>query len=337
MIEVAKPGLQTTVQDLPGRIGYWHVGIPPSGPMDPLAFCIGNILVGNAREAAGLEMTALGPTLRFLDEALIALTGAAMVATLDGEPVPLWTAVTVRPGGVLTLGAIQGAGLRTYLLVRGGINVPPYLGSRATFPFGHLGGLEGRPLQPGDILPVGADEMIAAPAVPRRLPARLVPHYAAAWTIRVLPGPHEAPDFFTPEGAALFYETGWVVHHNSNRLGYRLIGPKLAFARADGGEGGPHPSNIHDCAYAIGTINVTGDVPIILTVDGPSLGGFVSIATVITADLWRVGQARANDVLHFRSTTLAAALRVRRAQQRMLADLGRVCEDEAARRRNRSR
>jgi urea carboxylase len=119
----------------------------------------------------------------------------------------------------------------------------------------------------------------------------------------------------------LFYATAWKVHHNSNRLGYRLIGPAPRFARTDGGEGGRHPSNIHDCAYAIGTVNFTGDVPIILTADGPSLGGFVSIATVVAAELWKVGQARANDTIRFRRLTTSRALGLRRRQERLLRDL----------------
>jgi hypothetical protein len=151
-IDVLDPGTQTTLQDWPGRVGYWDIGVPPSGPMDSLAFRLGNRLLGNPEGAAGLELTVTGPTLRFNTDTVIALTGARMSAHLDGQAVALWTAVPVRRGQLLELGGIHGAGVRSYLLVRGGLAAPAVMGSRATFTLGRIGGHGGRVLRPGDVL-----------------------------------------------------------------------------------------------------------------------------------------------------------------------------------------
>jgi urea carboxylase len=292
---VLAPGLQTTVQDYPGRIGYWHVGVPPSGPMDALAFRLANRLVGNAEGAAALEITVNGPTLRFESDTVIALTGADLAATLDGEPVPRWQAVSARAGAVLQLRSAAGAGLRAYLAAAGGIGAPEYLGSRATFILGKFGGAHGRALKTGDVLYFGP---AAAPPPPSRA---VFPNYTHTWEIAVLYGPHGAPDFFTRADIATFFSSAWKVHHNSDRTGVRLIGPKPEWARPDGGEAGLHPSNIHDNAYAVGTVDFTGDMPVILGPDGPSLGGFVCPATIVHAELWKIGQLRPGDFVRFRA------------------------------------
>ena len=291
--EVLEPGTQTTVQDSPGRLGYWAVGVPPSGPMDPLAFRIANDCVGNAPEAAALECTLTGPTLLFHQDATIAITGADMRATLDGVPVLRSQAVNVSAGATLRMGAVDGAGNRAYLAVSGGIDVPEYLGSRSTFILGKFGGHAGRTLRTGDLLRFGTSA-----GQPR--PCMQPPVYANHWDIGVLYGPHGAPDFFTDASIATFFATAWKVHYNSDRTGIRLIGPKPEWARKDGGEAGLHPSNIHDNAYAIGTVDFTGDMPIILGPDGPSLGGFVCPATIIHDELWKMGQVKAGDSIHFR-------------------------------------
>jgi urea carboxylase len=295
-VDVLEPGVQTTVQDWPGRAGYWDVGVPPSGPMDPLALRLANRLLANPEGAAALECTASGPTLRFNSGTFIALCGAAMPAELDGAPVALWRAHRVGAGSVLRLGQVQGAGLRTYLAVSGGFDVPDYLGAKATFTLGHFGGHAGRTLRVGDVLPL-PDRAAAEPA--GALPKALIPRYSKRWEIGVLYGPHGAPDFFTPEDIDVFFATDWEVHYNSSRTGVRLVGPKPAWARSDGGEAGLHPSNIHDNAYAIGAIDFTGDMPIILGPDGPSLGGFVCPAVVVEAELWKVGQLKPGDRVRF--------------------------------------
>lgn len=300
-IEVLAPGTQTTIQDWPGRIGYWAVGVPPSGPMDPLSFRLANRLVGNDEGAAGIETTLSGPTFKFNTGAVICLAGAQLSATLDGEPVPYWRPLTVLEGQVLKLGGVNGPGVRAYIAVRGGIDVPPYLGSRSTFTLGKFGGHGGRTLRTGDVLHIGVAPAEAAPF--RALAPELKPQITRSWEIGVLYGPHGAPDFFAPDYIDTFFTVEWEVHYNSNPTGIRLIGPKPVWARADGGEAGLHPSNIHDNAYAIGTIDFTGDMPVILGPDGPSLGGFVCPATIAQAELWKMGQLRPGDKLRFRRLT----------------------------------
>jgi urea carboxylase len=292
-IRVLSGGTATSVQDFPGRTGYWAVGVPPSGPMDDLHFRLGNRLLGNAEGTAGLEITATGPTLLFNTPARICLTGADFGATLDGVPVSRHTPVAIAAGQTLALGRVRDGGVRGYLLVAGGLDIPAYLGSRSTFDLGEFGGHAARRLLAGDTLHLGntpASQPIAiAPPPP----------IGREWRLRVLYGPHGAPDFFTDGDIETFTTTTWKVHYNSNRTGVRLIGPKPHWARADGGEAGLHPSNIHDNPYAIGAVDFTGDMPIILGPDGPSLGGFVCPFTVIAADLWKVGQLAAGDTVAF--------------------------------------
>ncbi len=282
-VEVIEGGTQTTVQDYPGRLGYWHVGVPPSGPMDDKAFRLANEIVGNGPEAAGLEMSLIGPTLKFHHDAVIAVTGADM-------GVPRWEPLFVKAGETVRFGPVQGPGARAYLAVRGGLDVPLYLGSRSTFILGKFGG---RHLRPGDLLRFGD----AAPGEARACPEP--PVYGNAWEIGVTYGPHGAPDFFTDGDIEMFFSTAWRVHYNSDRTGIRLLGPKPEWARKDGGEAGLHPSNIHDNAYAVGTIDFTGDMPIILGPDGPSCGGFVCPATIVKAEQWKMGQLKAGDTVRF--------------------------------------
>jgi urea carboxylase len=305
-IEILEGGTQTTVQDHPGRLGYWHIGVPPSGPMDALSFRLANRLVGNPASSAGLECTLTGPRLRFRSAAVVALTGADMSATLNGAPLERFRPALVSAGGVIEMGALRAAGSRAYLAVRGGIDVPAYLGSRATFTLGQFGGHSGRALQPGDVLHIGEQPPAGAAAV---MSSALIPHLTDQWEIAVLIGPHAAPDFFTDDDINDLFSVAWKVHHNSSRTGVRLLGPKPRWARPDGGEAGLHPSNIHDNAYAVGTIDFTGDMPIILGPDGPSLGGFVCPATIIEADLWKMGQLKAGDSVRFVPVSLAEARR----------------------------
>ena len=318
VIEVVEPGTYSSVQDYPGRLGYWDIGVPPSGPMDDFAFRLANRIVGNHAEAAGLEFTLQGPTLRFHSDALIALTGADCPATLDDAPVAYWQPVAVKAGQLLRLGRAV-SGCRTYLAVRNGLDVPLYLGSRSTFALGQFGGHAGRTLRTADMLAISQPELAActtpAPiAPPQAAHPSLIPSYGSTWNIGVLYGPHGAPDFFTAEAIEEFFAAEWEVHYNSNRLGVRLSGPKPSWARADGGEAGLHPSNVHDCEYAIGSINFTGDFPVILTKDGPSLGGFVCPVTIAKAELWKVGQVKPGDKLRFHPIGFQQAQSVEQAQ-----------------------
>ncbi|MET0143568.1 MAG: 5-oxoprolinase/urea amidolyase family protein, partial [Ilumatobacteraceae bacterium] len=283
-ILVLDGGAFTTVQDLPGRVGYWHVGVPPSGPMDDLSHRLANLVVGNPATAAALELTGSGPTLRFTAPAVVAIVGAAMPMTVAGVPAAAGTPVVVSAGAVVAIGAVTGPGLRASLAVRGGIADTPYLASRSTFTLGGLGANGGRVLRSPDVLRVGP--AAGGARIPTALAPGVAPVLGSAWEIGVLVGPHTAPDFLTTNGLAELFRAEWVVHHNSARTGVRLVGPRLEWARADGGEAGLHPSNIHDTGYAIGAVDMTGDMPVILGPDGPSLGGFVCPAVVATAERW---------------------------------------------------
>jgi urea carboxylase len=297
-VQVLEPGVMTTVQEDPGRIGYWDVGVPPSGPMDALSFRLGNALLGNTREAPGLECTLSGPALQFLTETRIVIAGADMQPKVGGQPVALWNVVSVSAGSTLELGSVEGPGARTYVLVEGGFDMPRYLGSAATFTLGKFGGHAGRQLRAGDILPLhtGSQRTTQARA---SLPVPVRPALSKEWRIGVLYGPHGSPDFFTEEDIDTFFSTSWRVHHNSSRTGVRLIGPKPRWARQDGGDAGLHPSNIHDNAYAVGAVDFTGDMPVLLGPDGPSLGGFVCPAVIVQAELWKMGQLSPGDSVRF--------------------------------------
>ncbi len=295
-VEVLTGGTLTTVQDHPGRLGYWSVGVPPSGPMDDLSFRIGNRMVGNAEGDPGLEITANGPRLLFHTAATVCLAGAPTVAAIDGATLPMWEPVGVRAGATLAVESVGPPGVRAYLLIRGGLDVAPVLGSASTFTLGGFGGYAGRALRTGDVLHLGAD-VAASRAGGQAGGAR--PEIADRWEIAVLVGPHGDQEFLTSADITAFYATDWRVHHNSARTGVRLVGPSPDWARADGGDAGLHPSNIHDTAYSVGSIDFTGDVPIILGPDGPSLGGFVCPAVVAAGDRWKLGQLRPEDRVRF--------------------------------------
>ena len=303
-IEVLSAGTLTTVQDWPGRVGLWEVGVPPSGPMDNRSLRIGNRLLGNAEGAAGLEVTLIGPRLRFDAAARVAVTGAPLAVTLGGMPMPRWQAFDVPAGGELALGAIRGHGLRAYVLVGGGIDGPSVMGARAVFAAARLGG---RPLRPGDLVPF-PNQSAAGVAVDG--PTAAIPDFENLHTLRVVLGPHGAPDFLTSDGLAELLGASWTVHHHSDRTGIRLVGPRPRWARADGGEAGLHPSNILDSAYSVGTVMLAGDMAVIVGVDGPSLGGFTAVAQVIRAEIWRLGQLRAGDDVRLDAVSEAEAERL---------------------------
>jgi len=293
-IAVLDPGAQSSLQSLPGRLGYWEVGIPPSGPMDDKNFALANAIVGNPPGLPALEMTLTGPTLRFAADAIIALAGANMEALLDDAPVPHYQPVTVQAGQILTIGAVTGPGQRCYLAVRHGFAATSYLGSTATFTLGGFGGHTGAALRAGDTLRIAEAGAVADPAVTTN-----APRLTHDWTLHVRYGPHGAPDFFQESDIETLFAATYEVHHNSARTGIRLIGPKPQWARQDGGEAGLHPSNIHDNAYAVGAIDFTGDMPILLGPDGPSLGGFVCPAVLTKDELWKMGQLKAGDKVRF--------------------------------------
>ena len=323
-MEVLSAGTQTTVQDYPGRTGYWAVGVPPSGPMDDRALRLGNRLLGNTPGEAALEITISGPTLKFNTDAVAVVTGAEIALTLDNQPLAMNQLFTIRAGMTLQIGDIRAAGVRSYLCLRGGIAVPDYLGSKSTFTLGQFGGHGGRALRTGDVLHLNPLSSAAGDAA---LPAALHTTLPAVRELRVIYGPHGAPEYFSADYIATFFATDWEVHFNSSRTGVRLIGPKPEWARDSGGEAGLHPSNIHDNPYAIGAVDFTGDMPVILGPDGPSLGGFVCPVTVIEADLWQLGQLKAGDKLRFIPVDITTARQLAQARAQEVAALTPIVTD----------
>jgi biotin-dependent carboxylase-like uncharacterized protein len=305
-IEVTKPGLSTTVQDR-GREGYYHVGVPPSGALDQFSLDAANLLVGNPARAAALECAYMGPELHFTEPSVVAVTGAELEPRVNGEAQPGWTSFAVEAGDTLTFGHLKG-GARAYIAVAGGIDVPEALGSRSTYALGALGGLEGRPLQPGDELAVGAS---ADGTTGRSAPEDVRPALPDEVEVRVVMGLYD--HLLTDDGRRTFLETTWTLTPVADRVGFRYKGEQLDMVKREQPFGaGSDPSNIVDAPYPIGSIQVPGGVePIILHRDAVSGGGYAMIATVISADMDTVGQSAPGSTTRFVAVDLDAALAAR--------------------------
>jgi urea carboxylase len=314
MISVLKPGLETSVQDWPGRIGYWEQGFPPSGPFDSWSFRLANLLVGNEPGAAGLECQFMGPTLRFDCDAVVAVTGADMAPALDDGALEMWTSHAVRANQVLSLGPAR-KGARAYIAVAGGIDVPLVLGSRSTFHMAGIGGVDGHALKAGQVLKLAAGR--GTPGRRVRPEARPEIGQSRLWQIEAVPGPND--DWVDEAAHRRFLTADWRLQARSNRTGYRLDGPEWTFtARATDKrpEHGEHPSNVLDHGYPVGTINLCGQTPIILVVDAPSTGGFINPYTVPSGAFWKLAQAKPNDIFRFTKVSVAEAHELRRAIDR---------------------
>lgn len=313
-IEVLDGGIQSTIQDYPGMIGYWFVGVPPCGPMDNYNFRIGNSILGNEETASGIEMTLRGGSYRFRTTVSFCLTGADMKATLDGEPIEMYQVIHASPMQVLKLQDCK-VGMRTYLLVAGGFDMPKIMGSSATFIDGKFGGHNGRTLRTGDVLQLKENCVIDSI---EQFPEKYRPELTNKWTIGVIPGPQPTPEYLKEEYLETLTSAEYEVNFNSARTGVRLNGPIPQWVREDGGEAGLHPSNIHDNAYAVGTLDLTGDQSILLGPDGPSLGGFVCPVTTAKGEQWKLGQLHPGDKVHFKLLTLEQAEEIRTAQKENL-------------------
>ncbi len=308
ILHVTDGGLQTTVQDYPGRPGMLAQGFYPAGAMDHLALRAVNLVVGNPLGTAALEITLGGVGFRPDRAATVCVGGATAPVTVDGEEVELWTSHRVPAGSEIRVGIAEGPGFRQYLAVAGGIAVPELFGSRSTYTMGALGGHEGRGLVSGDELPLGAETDAAAG---RRLAAGARPEHARDWQIEAVRGPQATPDFLTEEDMDTLFGRWWTVDPNSNRTGIRLESHKFDWARSSGGIAGGHPSNILDNPYAVGSINVNGDLPVILGPDGPTAGGFVVAATIAHGAFWKVGQLRpVGDRIRFREVSVEDAIEI---------------------------
>lgn len=320
MLEVIKPGLETAVQDWPGRIGFWNQGFPPSGPMDSWSFRLANVLVGNAPGDAGLECQYIGPTIKFQRDGVIAVTGATMQPTLDGQPLAMWQSVAVRKGQVLALGPAR-LGTRTYIAIAGGITTEPWLGSRATFHKAGVGGMEGHALKAGQVVPVAAGT--GEPGRTVREDCRPPISTTKRWQVEVVAGPND--DWIDAEGHKRFLSSDWKLSAKSDRTGFRLEGPEWTFtdkATNKAPEHGALPSNIIDQGYPLGAINLAGQTPIILVNDGPSMGGFINPYTVPQAAFWKLGQAKPGEILNFTAISVEEA-------QAMAHKLKEICTERA--------
>jgi biotin-dependent carboxylase-like uncharacterized protein len=298
VLEVLDPGLQTTVQAWPGRIGLSAFGYAPAGPMDSLAFRVANALVGNAPGAPALEIPLLELAVTFVKDAQVSLTGAeSAIASRNGERVPLWETLSVRAGDVLHISGVDGAGFRVYLAVAGGFDVPAVYGSPTTsLVMGH-GGVEGRALVRGDILK--SHDRAETPHL--RMPRDLLPRFSTTWEIELLEGPHARPDYLSEGDWQTLLTQTWRVDLNSDRVGTRLHPHRFEWARTDGATAGGHPSNVLDMPYPDGGILANGDVLTILGSETNTSGGFAVIATVPEFALWKIGQVRpGRDRVRFR-------------------------------------
>ncbi|GBC69601.1 KipI antagonist [archaeon HR01] len=323
-LKVLSPGIQTVVEDWPGRVGYYKYGLCISGAADHLSHRFANLLVGNPVTEATLEVAGGLFECEFMGDATIAICGADLQPSINGSPAPMWESIPVKRGDRLKFLYTKDVGFRAYVAIAGGIDVPKFFGSKSTCLWGKYGGFNGRALQKGDEVRVGSvrDRDIMG----RKLKPGLIPRFEHRWDVRVVCGPTAAPDFVTDEGFDRFFNTVFKIDRNSDRSGYRLIVHQSFFesfwARKDGGVAGLHPSNIVDLGYPIpGGLNLTGNQLIILGPDGPCGGGFLIIGQVLYADIWKVFQAiPGKDEIKFSYATAEDAEKARRDVEKLISD-----------------
>ena len=326
MVKVIKKGLETSVQDYPGRIGTLNLGFPPSGPMDSWSFRLANVLVGNEPGTAALECQFMGPTLKFNSDRVIAITGADMSPKIDGTPVPLWESLEVKKDQVLEM-AFATIGARSYIAFSGGINTTPWLGSRSTFHKAGVGGIDGKAIQDGQIIPLNKSKSVTG----RKIKKSSIPVMSTnkKWSVEVVKGPND--DWVDEKGHKMFLNSDWKLQSKSDRTGYRLDGPNWTFtekATHKGLEHGTFPSNIIDQGYPVGAINLAGQTPIILVNDGPSMGGFIVPYTVPSASFWKLGQAKPGDSFNFVEISVEQAQTLRAEQTIICSDASLVSSNE---------
>lgn len=320
VFQVLSPGFLTTVQDK-GRFGYRSIGMPVAGALDQYSYRVANLLVGNDQDAACLEITFLGPTLRALDSAVIALTGGAFQATLNGKPLPQWQAVEVKKNDIITVSEAV-AGFRGYLAVAGGFDVPFVMGSRSTYLRGKIGGLEGRPLQAGDELEVGLPLREPRHYIGKFIPSEYIPKYNASGivTLRVIMGPQE--NCFSQKGLQDFLMSTYTVTSESDRMGCRLGGTSVEHLSKD------HAQIISD-GIPPGAVQIPGDgMPIIMLADAQTTGGYPKIATVCTVDLPLVSQCKPGDEVHFLEITRDEAISLLKEQEDKLYELQLILDSD---------
>ena len=335
MVQVIKKGLETSVQDYPGRIGALNLGFPPSGPMDSWSFRLANVLVDNEPGTAALECQFMGPTLKFNSDRIIAITGADMSPKINGTPVPLWESLEVKKDQILEM-AFATVGARSYIAFSGGINTTPWLGSRSTFHKAGVGGIKGKAIQDGQIIPLNKSKSITG----RKIKKSSIPVMSTnkKWSVEVVKGPND--DWIDEKGHKMFLNSDWKLQAKSDRTGYRLDGPKWSFtekATHKGLEHGSYPSNIIDQAYPVGAINLAGQTPIILVNDGPSMGGFIVPYTVPSASFWKLGQAKPGDIFNFFQISVNEAQKIRKEQNELCSELSLESSDNISKKTKKSK
>lgn len=311
-LKIIQPGMLSTIQDR-GRYGYQRFGMPTAGAMDLFALRAANALLGNDDNAACIEATVLGPRIEILADIPIAITGADLSPRLNGAPMPMWTDVRAGKGDTLDFGG-PADGVRAYIAVSGGIDVPQVMGSRATYMKAAIGGIDGKPLRAGDILNAGCTNSAGADAEERTagfMPQDAIPHYGSEHIVRVVLGPQDAS--FTSKGIDTLLSAPYTVSINSDRMGYRLEGEAIEHLNG---------ADVISDGTPLGTIQVPGDgQPIILLADRGTTGGYTKIATVISPDLSKVAQAMPGHTISFKAVTVEEAQEAYRAQDRLLASI----------------
>ncbi len=295
VFEVIHPGALSTVQDL-GRYGYQRYGVPVGGAMDKFSLRVANLLVGNKENEAALEVTVLGPKLRALGRLRVAFTGADLSPKINGQPCSMWCSLGIEEGDLISFGAPR-SGCRAYLGISGGISVPLIMGSYATHLRLGLGGL-GRALAKGDVIRVKEEgKKLNEPMASYQLSQKDIPIYTREWIIGAILGPQQ--EYFTPRGVKNFLKGDYAITPESDRMGYRLKGPKVEHRLG---------ADVITDATPPGSVQVPGDgMPIILMADGQATGGYAKIAVVITPDLDKLAQARPGEKIRFEKVTLLEA------------------------------
>ncbi|WP_338450029.1 biotin-dependent carboxyltransferase family protein [Niallia oryzisoli] len=318
MIEVMEPGLWTTVQDM-GRHGQYHLGVSPSGAADKYSYMIGNLLVGNPEHLAALEMTLIGGEYTFQKDSIIALTGAPMEAYLNNKPISFWEAHQVQEGDYLIIKECR-LGVKSYLCIAGGINVPDVMGSKSTYELSQIGGFQGRKLQAGDIIDINEPLSDAMLQVGKTIPSEYIPDFPDFQELRVTLG----ITGYLMDDMALktFLNSEWTVSQESNRVAYRYKGPKVSFSERPPFGAGNSFSNVVDIAYPIGAVLFTNEEElIVLQNDATTGGGFITIGTVISPDLDLIAQSRPLSKCRFIAVTIDQAIQARNERKQKLEGL----------------
>ena len=306
-IKVIQGGFLTTVQDL-GRFYYQQFGVSPGGAMDGRSLRLGNILVGNDENTAGLELTATGPLLEFWSDTVIAVTGGDMQPCINHVPIQMYRAIRVKKGDMISFRGLK-SGFRSYLTFSGGVDVEPIMGSRSTLLKAGIGGYKGRKLQTGDMIPLGTPRKDLYRFSQRVLPQE--DYSSNVVTLRILLGPQE--DRFTANGLRTLLKQQYCVSEQCDRMGYRLEGPAIEH-KSD--------ANIITDGIALGSIQVPGDgKPIIMMADRQSTGGYTKIGTVISSDIPKLAQCRPGTMLQFQTIDIEKAQAFYRQERREYEDL----------------